>query len=251
MAGNRGTDGHLISITGGLVGAYIKLDGSNTPTTGAVTFGDIALMQTTVQLRFGAATRFIGDDGTHINFYNTGGLIQMSGSTGINIKYNGNNRITVGNTSIGLKVDTLIDTTKKLQFGAATRYISDDGTSLIIKSTNSTDRDSPEIQTTDATVTTVDTVTLEDNHAYIVDAKVLAIESDGSDRNMYHLEGLFYCDGGNATQQGATTSITTIESEAGCDLVFDVTGNDVRVRWTGIVAETWNVTGKIEITEVD
>ena len=69
--------------------------------------------------------------------------------------------------------------------------------------------------------------------------------------NMYHLEGLFYCDGGNATQQGATTSITTIESEAGCDLVFDVTGNDVRVRWTGIVAETWNVTGKIEITEVD
>ena len=250
MAGNRGTDGHLISITGGLVGTYIKLDGSNTPTTGAVTFGDIALMQTTVQLQFGTAAMYIVDDGTNLFMSNTtiAGNIYLATTQAGTAIYS---QIAGANISIVNSSGLTLATTKSLILGAATRYITDDGTSLIIKSTNSTDRDSPEIQTTDAIVTTVDTVTLEDNHAYIVDAKVLAIESDGSDRNMYHLEGLFYCDGGNATQQGATTSITTIESEAGCDLVFDVTGNDVRVRWTGIVAETWNVTGKIEITEVD
>ena len=344
MAGNRGTDGHLISITGGLVGAYIKLDGSNTPTTGIVTFGHEALMATTVQLQFGSGAMYLVDDGANLTMYNTGGDIYFNSSATINAD---------AITSIDLQIATnsklliepaaiTVATTVPLQFGAATRYITDDGTDILITTTgagediklnaktridlkinssdyiiltgaeiiakqklsvkagkilslfksddsnfatitkgatdnltmleatgnieitasatsgniilssaNSTNRDSPEIQTTDATVTTVDTVTLEDEHTYLVDVKVVAMESDGSDRNMYHLEGLFYCDGGNATQQGATTSITTIESEAGCDLVFDVTGNDVRVRWTGIVAETWNVTGKIEITEVD
>lgn len=97
------------------------------------------------------------------------------------------------------------------------------------------------VTTADATVTTVKTLTLTDEKVYHITVSVLARERDGSDRNLYHLEGLFFRTGaGNATQQGATTSITTIESEAGCACVFDVNGNDVRVRVTGVAAETWD-----------
>ena len=95
-------------------------------------------------------------------------------------------------------------------------------------------------QTTNATQTTNGTLTLSDNTAVYVEATVIAMQSDGSDRNLYHLEGLFYRDGGGATQQGATTSITTIESEASCDCIFDVSSNSVRIRVTGVAAETWD-----------
>jgi len=112
----------------------------------------------------------------------------------------------------------------------------------------------PATTTTDATVTTLDSVTLDDNHAYSILINVVAMESDGSDRNVYRLHGLFYRDGAGALQQGATVSINTVESEVNCACVFDVNGNDVRVRVTGIgggAPETWNWTGKIEVTEVD
>lgn len=96
------------------------------------------------------------------------------------------------------------------------------------------------VETTDETVTTCGSVTLTDDSAYLIEARVIGMQSDGSSRNVYHIEGLFYRDGGNATQQGATTSITTIESEALCDCVFDTDTNDVRVRVTGVAAETWH-----------
>lgn len=97
------------------------------------------------------------------------------------------------------------------------------------------------VTTTNATITSLKTLTLTDEKVYHIRISVLARERDGSDQNLYHLEGLFYRTGaGNATQQGATTSITTIESEVNCACVFDVNGNDVRVRVTGVAAETWD-----------
>jgi len=106
------------------------------------------------------------------------------------------------------------------------------------------------VQTSDATVTTLHSVTLDDNSGYYYEAIVTAMESDGSDRNLYHIEGLFYRDGAGAVQQGATTSITTIESEAGCACVFDVDTNDMRLRITGVAAETWNWKAVIKYNKV-
>jgi hypothetical protein len=101
------------------------------------------------------------------------------------------------------------------------------------------------VQTTDATVTTCGDVTLEDTAAYYIETTVIGRETDGTNRNLYHLEGLFYREGGNATQQGATTSITTVESDGAWACVFDVSTNDVRVRVTGAAATIdWKTTIK-------
>lgn len=94
--------------------------------------------------------------------------------------------------------------------------------------------------TTDDTVTTVGSVSLADTSVYYIEATILARETDGSNRNLYHLEGLFYREGGGATQQDATTTITEIESAAAWDCVFDVNVNDVRVRCTGAVGDNVN-----------
>lgn len=98
------------------------------------------------------------------------------------------------------------------------------------------------VQTTDATVTTCGSVTLEDTSVYKIEAEILGRETDGSNRAMYHLEGLFYREGGVAVQQGATISLVTIESDAAWACVFDVNSNDVRVRVTGAAATiNWQV----------
>lgn len=105
--------------------------------------------------------------------------------------------------------------------------------------------------TTDATVTTLHTLTLSDNTAIYIEAKVIAMESDGSDRGIHHISGLFYRDGGNATQEGATVSLNTTESDAATDVAFVISTNDVLLRVTGIAAETWNWTGVVSVVHVN
>lgn len=71
---------------------------------------------------------------------------------------------------------------------------------------------------------------LADEAAYYCVVRCIATQSDFSDRNFYHLEGLFYRNGGGgATQEGATTDISEIESEANWDCVFGVSANTLRV----------------------
>ena len=83
---------------------------------------------------------------------------------------------------------------------------------------------------------------MADNSAIWVDALVVAMETDGSNRNVYHIGGLFYRDGGTATQQGSTDNlITAIESDAAWDIAFATSTNDVQVKVTGGAATT-NVT---------
>lgn len=104
-----------------------------------------------------------------------------------------------------------------------------------------------ETNTTDDTTTVIWSFTLPDNCALSVTAKITAMQSDGSDRNFYWVGGLFYRDGGSATQQGATFNvITAIESDAGPSVDFNVSSNDVRLRWTGVAAENWVVTPEVE-----
>lgn len=97
------------------------------------------------------------------------------------------------------------------------------------------------ITTSDGNITTLDSLTLLDEKLYHIVVSVLARKRDGSHQNLYHLEGLFYrTAAGDAIQEGHTTHITLIESDENCDCVFDCSGNDMRVRITGIAAETWD-----------
>jgi len=102
-----------------------------------------------------------------------------------------------------------------------------------------------EVQTTDATQTTVDSLTLLDENTYHVEAEVVGVKSDGSQRASYHLACTAYRTGaGNATLQGAITSLHTQESDANWDATFTVNGNDLRVSVTGVAATTveWGCT---------
>lgn len=111
-------------------------------------------------------------------------------------------------------------------------------------------RQMPALATADATQTTIDTVTLDDNHAYLIKVEGVAMENDGSGRRSKIMAGTFYRDGGGATQEGATTSIHNEGSDA---VLFDFTvnGNDVRVSVTGIAAEDWDWTGRLTVVELD
>lgn len=101
-------------------------------------------------------------------------------------------------------------------------------------------RDTAEVQTTDATQTTVDNITLLDENTYHVEAYVTGVQSDGTDRASYHIATTVYrTAAGSATLQGSVTSLHTQESNASLDATFTVSTNDVRVSITGIAAETW------------
>lgn len=101
-------------------------------------------------------------------------------------------------------------------------------------------RNAAEVQTTDATVTVLDNVTLLDENTYHFKAIVIGVQSDGTDRAAYHIEATVYRTGaGGATLQGEPTSVHTQESNASLAATFTVNSNDIRVSVTGIAAETW------------
>ncbi len=97
-----------------------------------------------------------------------------------------------------------------------------------------------EKQTTDGVAQTLQYVALPDDSALFMHVKALGKKSDGSDRALYTREGLFYRDGGSATQQGSTTTIgTDIESNAAWGgLTMSVSGNLAVALVTGVAATT-------------
>jgi hypothetical protein len=96
------------------------------------------------------------------------------------------------------------------------------------------------VTTTDDTATVIDEIVLKDNTSYQITVSVVGQQDDYTDRATYIISGLFYRAGGNATQQGSTVSIVSIESNGDCDCVFAVSGSSVQIKVTGIIAETWN-----------
>jgi len=101
-----------------------------------------------------------------------------------------------------------------------------------------------QVATTDATPTVLASLSLTDEKVYLIEAQILAQKSDGSERSSYHIEGLFYRDGGgNATQEGATTVISSIEGDAAMACDFGVLSTTARIIVTGLAGTgfTWTV----------
>lgn len=112
-------------------------------------------------------------------------------------------------------------------------------------------RESAEIQTTDATVTILNTFTLEDENVYHVKVKATAVESDGSNRASYERIVTVYRTGaGSATIQGAISTVHEVESDAAWDLTFNVNGNNLRVIITGVAATTIEWGCQLEIENI-
>lgn len=104
----------------------------------------------------------------------------------------------------------------------------------------------PTLNTSDGTTATLATVTLADNSAVEICATVVAMQVDGSNRNVYVRRCLVYRDGGGATIQGAVDTERTVESAAAWDCTIDVSGNDARVRVTGAAATDIRWRGRLE-----
>lgn len=95
------------------------------------------------------------------------------------------------------------------------------------------------VETTDATVTTLATLPLEDASTYHMIADVVARRTGGSsgtagDGASYRIIGTFRrVSAGAATLIGSLTSDHAAESQAGWDATLSASGNDVLVRVTG------------------
>jgi hypothetical protein len=106
------------------------------------------------------------------------------------------------------------------------------------------------VQTTDATVTTVDSVTLAEGKAYLVEVSVAAKEGDTNRAGYVRRACVYRPAAGSATLQGSVQDALTVESEAAWDCTIDVSGNDARVRVTGEAATTINWACKMIILEI-
>ena len=106
--------------------------------------------------------------------------------------------------------------------------------------------DAAEVQTTNATPTTLATLALLDENTYYVEALITAVQSDGTDRASYKIACTAYrTAAGAATLQGGVTLIHASESNADLDATFTVSGNNLLATITGIAAETWEWTNTL------
>lgn len=92
--------------------------------------------------------------------------------------------------------------------------------------------------TADATVTTIQTITMRDNTAVQVSARVSAFNATTS--ASYWRVATFRSVAGTVTQVGATTAVSTGEDNAAMDCTIDTSANVIRIRITGVAATAIN-----------
>lgn len=93
------------------------------------------------------------------------------------------------------------------------------------------------VQTTDATQTTLDTFTSLADSAVSVSWMVTAIKSDRTQAASYVVSAAFRNNGGTITQVG-TTQVSGLEDDANWAVAVDSSGNQIRLRVTGVAATT-------------
>jgi hypothetical protein len=94
------------------------------------------------------------------------------------------------------------------------------------------------VQTTDATVTTLDSFTLASNTAVTWTAMVSAIKSDKSQAAGFSISAVFRNNAGTISQVGTTTSTQLAADDASWAATMDFSGTTVRLRITGKAATT-------------
>ncbi len=94
------------------------------------------------------------------------------------------------------------------------------------------------VQTTDATVTTLDSFTIASNSAAVVSWLVTGIKSDSSQAAAYSCTACFKNNAGTVAQVGTTTTTVIGESDAAWDATVDNSTTTIRLRITGKAATT-------------
>lgn len=111
-----------------------------------------------------------------------------------------------------------------------------------------------ELKTTNDTETTLFSLSLENGRAYYVTAKVVARQSDGSNRAFYIRAACAYRETGGSSLQPANTNWepVTFESDANwnCFIDVDTTNHVARVRVKGAASADTYWVGSIEYQSV-
>jgi hypothetical protein len=112
--------------------------------------------------------------------------------------------------------------------------------------------DTVAVQTTNATVTTIYSLTLADNTVYSFRAECVARGTAGVERAIYGKDALIYRQAaGAATLQGAVGTLhADVETTAGIDTTWAVNTNDARLNVTGLAATTINWVCSVEYQAV-
>jgi len=109
-------------------------------------------------------------------------------------------------------------------------------------------------QTTDDAATVLQATTgIPVGTVLSITADVVAVETDETNRAVYRIHGLFYRNtAGDVTQQGATVSLNTIETDAAwdCDFVVNAGAQTIDLTVTGAAATTVNWKGVLDINIV-
>jgi hypothetical protein len=107
--------------------------------------------------------------------------------------------------------------------------------------------------TTDATVTTLNTIAIAASKTYLIEARVVARRTGGTagtadDGAAYIRRAVYKTAAGVVTLIGSVQDGLTSESVAGWDCTLDISGTNVRVRVTGAVDTniTWHSTVKVQ-----
>jgi len=105
------------------------------------------------------------------------------------------------------------------------------------------------VTTTDATVTTFQTIPLDDNTVTYLSAKCTGRRTDAADRGVFEEKVAMYREaGGGATIQGSINAMFEESSDATFDVTWDVSGNNAILEGNGAVGKTvnWHCITEIE-----
>ena len=98
--------------------------------------------------------------------------------------------------------------------------------------------------TTDATATTVDSISVAEGQTVLMLVKAIARNSDGSKQGTFYIAGTFYRNtSGNVIQEGSTYSLysdITLGSTIDVTLVANTTTQAIDVKVTGETSETFS-----------
>jgi len=108
------------------------------------------------------------------------------------------------------------------------------------------------VNSSGTTETTLGTYTLLEQKQAKIKVSILGVKIQGSGSGaVYDLVGLFYrLTAGSAVQVGTTAKVDSIESDNNYTANFDVSGNDVRIRVTGLTGGSTYWKAFIRVEEV-
>jgi hypothetical protein len=103
--------------------------------------------------------------------------------------------------------------------------------------------DIQEVSTTDATPTTIGSITLDTNTAYFVEVKISVNRSNQLARGMYVAYASVYRVVGNAVVEASSLPVNLDHASLpATPVTFNASGNDIQVQVTGVAAQTFHWT---------